>query len=313
MQNSLHFKKEDITTRKIKIRTIAVSWIRPRDCFLFLEAPLKNHYYFDKGGYCMRKRLFVDMDGTIAEYPRVEAIEEYWQEGHYFNLKPIDNFLEGVRQFIKENPNVDVYILSAVHPNTTAIAEKNAWLDIYLPEIDVKHRIFTECGKPKDNYIKGGVCPSDVLFDDYTKNLNLWKGVGVKALNGINHSSRSWTGSQVSYERSASSIAECLSDVLNNKYVRDEKPDIQLRIENEENVYIGEDVLKNVISEHFQDFSLKAFLTAYRPEDVKRIQELVPDAVKVERLNTLASFINDAKGSVDWSMYKNNPSKDLQL
>ena len=92
--------------------------------------------------------------------------------------------------------------------------EKNYWLDKYLPEIDQAHRIFTVVGRKKTDYIPGGVQPTDILLDDYNKNLEAWEaagGIGIKLLNGLN-TRKTWKGTCV---RSNVTIKEIFETLLN--------------------------------------------------------------------------------------------------
>jgi len=44
------------------------------------------------------KRLFVDMDGTLAVFTPVNQLETLYQEGYFANLKPIDNVVGAIKQ-----------------------------------------------------------------------------------------------------------------------------------------------------------------------------------------------------------------------
>ena len=142
------------------------------------------------------RRIFVDMDGTLAEWKNVESENVLYEKGYYENLKPNENLLNAIKELIQKGENV--FILSSfLHDSKYALAEKNIWLDNYLPELPKDKRIFTNYGDDKSIYIVGGINSNDYLIDDYTKNLIEWKeagGVGIKFLNGINHSKGTWKG-----------------------------------------------------------------------------------------------------------------------
>ena len=177
----------------------------------------------------MKKRLFLDMDGTLAQFHDVDKtfIEAMWQEGFYVGLKPFQNMIEGVREFIKEHPEVDVYVLSAVLDTDPpfVVDEKNAWLDRYLPEISAERRIFTRAGHNKADYI-GEVSARDYLVDDYNKNLREFEAAGahsIKFRNDINHQGKGayggekgslWNGPMVSFDSSSKDIAKQLENLL---------------------------------------------------------------------------------------------------
>lgn len=151
----------------------------------------------------MGKRLFLDMDGTLARFHDVDKtfIEAMWQPGFYTNLKPFENMVKGIKNFIKEYPDVEVCVLSAVLDTEPpfVIDEKNAWLDKYLPEIPSERRIFTRAGENKADYI-GEIGPNDYLVDDYNKNLLEFEAAGahsIKFHNDINHQGKGAYGGEI--------------------------------------------------------------------------------------------------------------------
>lgn len=170
------------------------------------------------------KRLFVDMDGTLAEFKQVDTLEKLYEEGYFFHLKPQMNVVLAIKEMIK-NPEIEVFIMSSVLSDSKyALDEKNRWLDFYLPEIDEEHRIFPACGEDKKDYIPnqsfGG---NDFLLDDYTHNLTLWEppGVGIKLLNDINNTHGTWKGKRVEYSLNP--------DKLYKKILEAMKPEIPER------------------------------------------------------------------------------------
>ena len=143
----------------------------------------------------MSRRIFVDMDGTLAKWNDV-ATEVLYEKGYYANLEPNYFLLNEIRRLIKNGE--DIYILSTFLPDSQyALQEKNEWINRYLPELSNKKRIFVKYNDNKKDYIDGGITSSDYLIDDYTKNLIDWKnagGTGIKYLNGINHTNKTWNG-----------------------------------------------------------------------------------------------------------------------
>lgn len=177
----------------------------------------------------MKKRLFLDMDGTLARFHDVDKqfIEAMWQQGFYTGLKPFENMVEGVKLFIKQHPEVDVYILSAFLDTDPpfVIGEKNEWLDKYLPEISWNNRKFLRAGENKAEAI-GRVGPNDYLLDDYNKNLHEFEASGafsIKFRNDVNHQGKGayggekgalWQGPMVSYDSAPEEIAEQLGSLM---------------------------------------------------------------------------------------------------
>ena len=177
-------------------------------------------------------RLFVDMDGTLAAFRKVTALEELYERGYFSGLRPQENVVTAMRRLARD-PSVQVYVLSAVlFDSHYALDEKNSWLDRYLPELGREQRIFVPCGESKALYISSYLCPEDILLDDYTVNLEDWRmhgGTGVKLLNGINHTRRSWDGARLSMARSPGQLADALLTVAKGGMIQDDRPQDQLR------------------------------------------------------------------------------------
>lgn len=172
-------------------------------------------------------RLFVDMDGTLAEFRQVSALEELYERGYFAQLPPQQNVVDAIRLLIHTTPLLEVFILSSVlFDSQFAMEEKNTWLNRFLPDVDQAHRIFLPCGENKAGYVPGKLRESDCLLDDYTKNLEDWSragGQGVKLLNGINHTRGSWNGSRLSYDRSPVQMAGALLDIAAGRCIQDER------------------------------------------------------------------------------------------
>ena len=165
-------------------------------------------------------RLFVDMDGTLAEFKVVDTLEKLYEENYFLRLRPQQNVVDAVRDIVLHEPDIEVYTLSAVLSDSKyALPEKNAWLDIYLPEIDYEHRIYLPCGEDKSEHIKnnyGGISQTDFLLDDYSKNLHSWEppARGIKLMNGINGKNGSWQNERISIEKSAMELSKCISNIM---------------------------------------------------------------------------------------------------
>lgn len=188
-------------------------------------------------------RLFIDMDGTIAEWRNISLALDSEEESNitiiqerlnevlyvpdcFYSLKPHDSVIEAVNQIMIEKV-AEVFILSCVLPDKDDISpveQKNRYIDKYLPLIDSNHRIFVPDGNNKQSYVPGGIAENDFLLDDYTKNLIQWEelqldtlksGIGIKLLNNVNSSKNTWYGSQISYEESPEEIVNSLSLIIN--------------------------------------------------------------------------------------------------
>lgn len=169
------------------------------------------------------QRLFVDMDGTLAVFNPVDTLEKLYEKGYFFNLKPQMNVIDGIRYIIRNNPEIEVFILSAVLSDSIyAIPEKNAWLDKYLPEIDEKHRLYPKCEENKKEFLEhkqGGIDPNDFLLDDYSKNLHSWDppAKGIKVMNGINGKNGTWVKDKISIEIDGEKFADCVLSIMKNR------------------------------------------------------------------------------------------------
>lgn len=102
-----------------------------------------------------QRRLFVDMDGTLAVFKPVDEMETLYEKGYFLNLEPHENVVAAIKEIVTKNPDIEVNILSAYLTDSKyALQEKNAWLDRYLPEIDREHRVFVPCGTDKKEGIR---------------------------------------------------------------------------------------------------------------------------------------------------------------
>lgn len=167
-------------------------------------------------------RIFVDMDGTLAKWNNVE-LEQLLEKGYYRNLKPNQDLLDDVNELI--NQGEDIYILSCyLTESKYALEEKKEWCREYLPELREDKYVFVPCGESKAKFFnERGLSPitnTDYLIDDYTENLFEWKkfgGIGVKYLNGINHTKGTWTGLRINEKSVFEKKTDLFSFVLGEK------------------------------------------------------------------------------------------------
>ena len=171
----------------------------------------------------MKQRLFVDMDGTLAEFKQIDKLETLYEPGYFLTLRPDTNVLNAIKEIISNSPDIDVHILSSVLTDSKyALDEKNAWLDIYLPEVNPQNRIFPPCGENKKDYIPQGIKSSDCLLDDYTKNLNSWQppAIGIKILNDINDTNRTWKFNKVDHHSNSTQLANDILSCMKSDELR---------------------------------------------------------------------------------------------
>ncbi len=138
-------------------------------------------------------RIFVDMDGTLATIYK-ETGDRFRTPGYFLGLAPYKSMLRATKTMIASG--LDVYVITTVY-TLEAMREKEAWLRKYLPELPVSKRIYVLHGKNKTDCVPGGVQGDDVLIDDHTPNLLEWPGIGIKAINPINHVRGVWKSETV--------------------------------------------------------------------------------------------------------------------
>lgn len=156
-----------------------------------------------------RTSLYVDIDGTLAEWKSCSSIEQLLEPGYFYHLAPQQSVVDAVRHIIHERPDIQVYSLSAISMESIyAFLDKLHWLDKYIPEIITAHRLFCPCGQDKALLVNAGA--ADFLLDDYTLNLQQWASHGanaIKLLNGINGTNGTWKGPKVSKDLDAKQLA----------------------------------------------------------------------------------------------------------
>ena len=178
------------------------------------EKMLKDIYNSAHGN--KPQRLFVDMDGTLAVFRVVDTLETLYEPGYFLNLEPNENVVGAVKQLIN-NPETDVYVLSSyLSDSSYALAEKNKWLDKYLPELPKEKRLFVPCGIEKSTVVPEGIREDDFLLDDYTKNLNEWEppAKGIKLLNAINHTHGTWKSDRIRFDRPPEEISRKITEIM---------------------------------------------------------------------------------------------------
>lgn len=138
----------------------------------------------------MIKRIYVDMDGTVANfYKDNNYLEKMFEKGFFLNLEPYE-----LAKVINDLCGVfDITILSACVDTPFCKSEKIEWLKKHMP--NVKKYIFCKVGENKTDFVKD--IENTMLIDDYSKNIYEWEKMGgktIKALNQINNvSGKSYT------------------------------------------------------------------------------------------------------------------------
>ena len=114
------------------------------------------------------KKIFLDLDGTLARFNVPNALSRFdKEEGFFANLKAYKG-IEIVNELAKNN---NLFIISA-SPNEQADKDKMAWLERYLPNINVENITICRIGENKAKIIQNKynfeINNNCYLLDDYT-------------------------------------------------------------------------------------------------------------------------------------------------
>lgn len=168
-------------------------------------------------------RIFIDMDGTIADtFENSTFLEDMKKPGFFESLKPYHNFIDAISMFVndnKDNKNIEFYVLSSLSGDQRACAtEKNNWLDKHF-NYECVTRLFVPEGTHKSSFI-GSLSEQDILFDDYSTNIIDWSnnnGRAIKVKNNINCLGVKWTGETISQHDSVDTILSNIVDIVEKR------------------------------------------------------------------------------------------------
>lgn len=149
----------------------------------------------------MNKKVFLDLDGTLAKFNVRNALERFDKEVGFFAKLGAYKGIEVVNELAKTN---QLFIISA-SPNEQADKDKMVWIQKYLPNVSIDNITLCRIGQNKAKIIEKKysikIDNNCYLLDDYTKNLNEWEsfgGLGIKRLTSVADNSRKlWKGLQI--------------------------------------------------------------------------------------------------------------------
>lgn len=149
----------------------------------------------------MNKKVFLDLDGTLAKFNVRNALERFDKEVGFFAKLGAYKGIEVVNELAKTN---QLFIISA-SPNEQADKDKMVWIQKYLPNVSIDNITLCRVGQNKAQIIEEKysikIDNNCYLLDDYTKNLNEWEsfgGLGIKRLTSVADNSRKlWKGLQI--------------------------------------------------------------------------------------------------------------------
>ncbi len=155
-----------------------------------------------------KTNIYVDMDGTVAEWNTAASIDEVSTPGYFKERIPMENVIAALEKLSKK---FNLVICSAALQDDHSVNDKKAWLKRYMPFINTKDAIFVPYGTSKyaclvkEMEMRGQeINDGDLFLDDFTKNLldmresSSGKIIPVKVCNGINDTNRTWDGFRVS-------------------------------------------------------------------------------------------------------------------
>ena len=136
---------------------------------------------------CDKPSIYFDIDGVLGYfYPDARGLiypdEVLDPKIHYFRTIAPHDFVVALARELTERGH-DVCVISAADKNT--IRDKYEWLQEHCPFIKDENIFFCPLGADKSRFVKDNASIS-ILIDDFTKNLEQWKGTPVKAINSIN-------------------------------------------------------------------------------------------------------------------------------
>lgn len=144
-------------------------------------------------------RLYFDMDGVLAKYERNAYTGDNpafkQKRRHYFRNVGRDERMITLMESALQDDAFDVFVISALSNEGSVYLEqfddKRQWLQVNMPsfELDKFIPVITNKRRIAELIKQGQLDSTDVLIDDYNKNLVDWQkygGLAVKYANGIN-------------------------------------------------------------------------------------------------------------------------------
>ena len=117
------------------------------------------------------KRLFIDLDGTVAKFNVRNALERFDKEKGFFAKLGAYVNIEVINELAKTNK---VFVISA-SPNAQADQDKLVWLSKFLPNVNSENITLCRLGENKAKIIESKynitINEDCYLLDDFSKNL----------------------------------------------------------------------------------------------------------------------------------------------
>lgn len=144
----------------------------------------------------IKQRIFFDLDGVLATWQNA-AIEDVAKPGYFSSLPSNRNVVLAFKR-LEQRTDIDLYILSSVFSDDHSREDKKIWVKNQLG-LSEGRQIYAPYGTEKEDALKdiGGIKKTDVLIDDFSRNLRNWSGIPIKLYNGINGTHGTWHGFSV--------------------------------------------------------------------------------------------------------------------
>ena len=158
------------------------------------------------------QRIFFDLDGVLAVW-FYTPIEDVAKKGYFAGLPAQENVVNAFK-ILELQPGIELFVLSSVFLDNHSEADKRMWVAKHLGLAD-KHQIYCPYGREKETALEeiGGIRASDVLIDDFSKNLHHWRGIPIKLYNGINGTKGPWCGHSVHADMEADILARQIYEI----------------------------------------------------------------------------------------------------
>ena len=187
----------------------------------------------------MTPTLFIDMDGVLAVHTKSDYSEPtflYLKDG-YFATREIDRRAAEILSniAIDDTYGQHIYLLSTVNNNIQTAArfykDKMKWVEKYQPELTgiveptdfltSRLHITSNSKAEKAEWLLGRkLTISDILIDDYNKNLEDWRSHGGTAIKYINNSNdpKSWSGFHITKDLPTEEFIQFLNILLKEQF-----------------------------------------------------------------------------------------------
>lgn len=164
-----------------------------------------------------KRKLYVDVDGVLAEFNKDASIEEITSDGYFLERTPMSAMICAMRTLAHDyfvTEKVEICALSHAITGTSAEQDKMIWLNRFCEGIFNKI-IICPYGTKKNDFVSDA--KGSILLDDFSKNLTEWEesgGIGIKVYNGINNTHHTWDGFVVNANSKSSVIYLTLKGII---------------------------------------------------------------------------------------------------